>query len=109
MAISVIDFSKLEGKGRVETLAQIDNGYQQWGFFQLVNHGIPVELLECVKKVCMECNRHRDEAFKASRSVQLLDQLVREEQEVAGEVNNNKKKLDNTNWEDVFVLQDDNQ
>ncbi|KAG6504162.1 hypothetical protein ZIOFF_036493 [Zingiber officinale] len=32
-----------------------------------VNHGIPVELLECVKKVCMECNRHRDETFKASR------------------------------------------
>ncbi|KAG6495554.1 hypothetical protein ZIOFF_043380 [Zingiber officinale] len=65
MAIPVIDFSKLEGKERAETLAQIDNGCQQWGFFQLVNHGIPVELLERVKKVCTECYRHRAEAFKA--------------------------------------------
>ncbi|XP_074558605.1 1-aminocyclopropane-1-carboxylate oxidase-like [Curcuma longa] len=109
MAIPVIDFSKLEGKERAETLAQIDNGCEQWGFFQLVNHGIPVELLERVKKVCTESYRHRAEAFKASRPVQLLDQLVREEEEVAGDVNNNKKKLDDVDWEDVFVLQDDNQ
>ncbi|KAG6521154.1 hypothetical protein ZIOFF_018220 [Zingiber officinale] len=54
MAIPVIDFSKLEGKERAETLAQIDNGCQQWGFFQLVNHGIPVELLERVKKTMRE-------------------------------------------------------
>lgn len=80
---------------------------------QLVNHGIPVELLERVKKVCTECYRHRAEAFKASRPVQLLDQLVREEEEeeeVAGDVNDDKKKkLDDVDWEDVFVLQDDNQ
>ncbi|KAG6495763.1 hypothetical protein ZIOFF_043590 [Zingiber officinale] len=104
MAIPVIDFSKLEGKERAETLAQIDNGCQQWGFFQLVNHGIPVELLERVKKVCTECYRHRAEAFEASKPVQLLDQLVREEEEVAGEVNNNKKKLDDVDWEDVFTM-----
>ncbi|KAG6499499.1 hypothetical protein ZIOFF_039288 [Zingiber officinale] len=67
MAIPVIDFSKLEGKERAETLAQIGNGCQQWGFFQLVNHGIPVELLERVKKVCTECYRHRAEAFKTMR------------------------------------------
>ena len=35
MAIPVIDFSKLEGKERAETLARIANGCQEWGFFQV--------------------------------------------------------------------------
>lgn len=71
---------------------------------QLVNHGIPVDLLERVKKVCSECYRLRAEGFKASKPVQLLNQVVEEEAK-AGDV----KRLDNMDWEDVFVLQDDNE
>ncbi|CAL9093687.1 unnamed protein product [Musa acuminata var. zebrina] len=104
MAIPVIDFSKLEGKERAETLARIANGCQEWGFFQLVNHGIPVELLERVKKVCSECYRLRAEGFKASKPVQLLNKLVEEEGDAA-----DAKRLDNVDWEDVFLLQDDNE
>ncbi|RVW51161.1 1-aminocyclopropane-1-carboxylate oxidase 5 [Vitis vinifera] len=51
MAIPVIDFSKLNGEERAKTMARIANGCEEWGFFQLVNHGIPEELLERVKKV----------------------------------------------------------
>ncbi|CAL9762952.1 unnamed protein product [Musa acuminata subsp. burmannicoides] len=104
MAIPVIDFSKLEGRERAETLARIANGCQEWGFFQLVNHGIPVELLERVKKVCSECYRLRAEGFKASKPVQLLNKLVEEEGDAA-----DAKRLDNVDWEDVFLLQDDNE
>ncbi|KAJ6306928.1 hypothetical protein OIU78_022105 [Salix suchowensis] len=52
MAIPVIDFSKINGTGeeRAKTMAQIANGCEDWGFFQLMNHGIPEELLERVKK-----------------------------------------------------------
>lgn len=39
MAIPVIDFSKLKGKQRAETLAQIANGCEEWGFFQVCCHG----------------------------------------------------------------------
>jgi len=35
MAIPVIDFSKLDGEERAETLAQIANGCEEWGFFQV--------------------------------------------------------------------------
>nr|GEZ29149.1 1-aminocyclopropane-1-carboxylate oxidase 5-like [Tanacetum cinerariifolium] len=65
MAIPVIDFSKLNGEGKAKTMAQIANG---WGFFLLVNHGIPEELLEMVKKVSSQCYKteREDDFFKNS-------------------------------------------
>ncbi|XP_020106706.1 1-aminocyclopropane-1-carboxylate oxidase [Ananas comosus] len=104
MVIPVIDFSKLEGEERAETMAQIANGCEEWGFFQLVNHGIPVELLDRVKKVCAECYKLREEGFKESKPVQMLKEMVDREGEGLA-VN----ELDDMDWEDVFTLQDDNQ
>ncbi|XP_059630653.1 1-aminocyclopropane-1-carboxylate oxidase 5-like [Cornus florida] len=101
MAIPVIDFSKLNGEERAKAMAQIANGCEEWGFFQLVNHGIPVELLERVKKVCSEYYKlEREEAFKSSRPVNLLNDLVEKKSD---------DKLENVDWEDVFLLSDDNE
>ncbi|XP_050364181.1 1-aminocyclopropane-1-carboxylate oxidase [Argentina anserina] len=95
MAIPVIDFSKLDNEERATTLAQIANGCEEWGFFQLVNHGISEELLERVKKVSNECFKNeREENFQKSTLVQSL---------------NEDKKLENVDWEDVFTLLDDNE
>ncbi|KAL5717349.1 aminocyclopropanecarboxylate oxidase [Ranunculus cassubicifolius] len=97
MAIPVIDFSKLSGSEREKTLAEIANGCEEWGFFQLANHGISVDLLERVKKVTSQCYKLREEAFyKDSEPVKLLNDLK------TGE------KLDNVDWEDVFTLLDNN-
>ncbi|XP_043720733.1 1-aminocyclopropane-1-carboxylate oxidase 5-like [Telopea speciosissima] len=100
MAIPVIDFSKLDdGEERSKTLSQIANGCEEWGFFQLVNHGISEELLERVKKVCSECYKlEREETFKNSKPVKMLNDLVE------GKSN---EKLENVDWEDVFTLLDD--
>ncbi|XP_042475854.1 1-aminocyclopropane-1-carboxylate oxidase 5-like [Macadamia integrifolia] len=101
MAIPVIDFSKLDGEERAKTMAQIANGCEEWGFFQLVNHGISEELLERVKKVCSDCYKlEREEGFKNSMPVKMLNDLV--------EAKSNEK-LENLDWEDVFTLQDDNE
>ncbi|PRQ26628.1 putative aminocyclopropanecarboxylate oxidase [Rosa chinensis] len=95
MAIPVIDFSKLDGEERATTLAQIANGCEEWGFFQLVNHGISEDLLERVKKVSDDCFKNeREENFKKSTLVQSL---------------NEDQKLGNVDWEDVFTLLDDNE
>lgn len=68
---------------------------------QLINHGIPEELLERVKKVCSECYKlEREENFKKSTSVNLLNEL--EEKKRSGE------KAENVDWEDVFTLLDEN-
>ncbi|MCD7466421.1 Aconitate hydratase mitochondrial [Datura stramonium] len=99
--IPVIDFSKLDGEERAHTLAQISKGCEEWGFFQLVNHGIPVEVLERVKKVAAECFKlEREETFKNSTPVKLLNELVD---------SNQNGKVENVDWEDVFLLTDDNE
>ncbi|XP_060182173.1 1-aminocyclopropane-1-carboxylate oxidase 5-like [Lycium barbarum] len=99
--IPVIDFSKLDGEERAHTLSQISKGCEEWGFFQLVNHGIPVELLERVKKVAAECFKvEREEAFKNSKPVKLLNELVETKK---------NGKVENVDWEDVFLLTDDNE
>ncbi|CAL0305492.1 unnamed protein product [Lupinus luteus] len=101
MAIPVIDFSKLNGEERAQSLAQIANGCEQWGFFQLINHGIPEELLEKVKKVSSECYKlEREENFKNSKVVNLINELAETK---------SSEKLEHVDWEDVFTLLDDNE
>ncbi|CAM0957792.1 unnamed protein product [Alopecurus aequalis] len=104
MVVPVIDFSKLDGVERAETMAQIADGCENWGFFQLVNHGIPLELLDRVKKVCSESYRLREAAFRLSEPVQTLEALV--EAERRGEA---VAPVDDMDWEDIFYLHDDNE
>ena len=68
---------------------------------QLVNHGIPLELLNKVKKLASDCYKtEREEAFKTSTPVKLLNELLEK---------NSGEKLENVDWEDVFTLLDHNQ
>lgn len=97
--IPVIDFSKLDGENRNEALKEIANGCEEWGFFQLVNHGIDKELLDKVKKVSSDCYKlEREALFNKSKPVTLLTEAV--------ENGNVEKKFDDFDWEDVFLLTD---
>ncbi|CAN6936528.1 unnamed protein product [Brassica oleracea] len=98
MAVPVIDFSKINGDEREKTLSEIAKACEEWGFFQLVNHGIPLELLEKVKNLSSECYKtERAEAFKTSTPVKLLNDLLQK---------NSTEKLENVDWEDNFTLLD---
>ncbi|WOG97219.1 hypothetical protein DCAR_0416559 [Daucus carota subsp. sativus] len=101
MAIPVIDFSKLNGEERAKTLALIDKCCEEWGFFQLVNHGIPEELLERVKNVSSEFYKlEREENFKTSTPVKMLNELVE---------SGSSGKVESVDWEDIFLLSDSNE
>ncbi|KAL5776847.1 hypothetical protein ACOSP7_009773 [Xanthoceras sorbifolium] len=101
MEIPVIDFSKLNGEERAKTLAEIAVACEDWGFFQLVNHGITEEVLERVKKVCSEhYELEREDDFNNSKPVKTLNDLVEK---------NSAEKLESLDWEDVFLLTDDNE
>lgn len=51
----VIDLAGLEDSDqRVKTVSQLVQASQEWGFFQIINHGIPLSLLESVKRVSQE-------------------------------------------------------
>lgn len=64
-----------------------------------MNHGIPEELLERVKKVSSECYKlEREKIFKTSTPVKLLNELVE---------NKSDNKIETVDWEDVFLLSDD--
>lgn len=67
----------------------------------MINHGIPEELLERVKKVAAEFYKlEREENFKNSKSVKLLSDLVEKK---------SSEKLEHADWEDVITLLDDNE
>lgn len=71
-------------------------------FVQLVNHGIPVELLEKVKRVSSECfKKEREENFNKSTALKLLDDVEKNK--------SNGSKVENVDWEDVFLLTDYNE
>lgn len=66
----------------------------------MINHGIPEELLERVKKVASEFYKlEREENFKNSTSVKLLSDSVEKK----------SSEMEHVDWEDVITLLDDNE
>ncbi|OVA04329.1 Oxoglutarate/iron-dependent dioxygenase [Macleaya cordata] len=57
MQIPVIDLSKLDETNTDQSqkeLSKLAASCQDWGFFQVINHGIDTELLKTIEKVAME-------------------------------------------------------
>ncbi|KAL2931662.1 F6'H1: Feruloyl CoA ortho-hydroxylase 1 [Bienertia sinuspersici] len=78
VSISVIDMSNLDEK-EMETL--ICNAAEKWGFFEIINHGIPLKVLEDVK-VATYCQSqgtvklHRTYILTLIFSLNVKDELL---------------------------------
>ncbi|KAK7385829.1 hypothetical protein VNO78_31728 [Psophocarpus tetragonolobus] len=84
----VINLENLNGEERKATLDQIEDACQNWGFFELVNHGIPLEVLDTVERLTKEHYRRcMEKRFKETMGLEG----------VQGEV----KDMD---WESTFFL-----
>ncbi|KAL7240034.1 hypothetical protein ACSBR2_005823 [Camellia fascicularis] len=90
MEIPVIDFNKLDGEKRSETMALLHQACANWGFFQIENHGIDEELMGKVKHLV---NQHYEENMKESFY----------ESEIAKGLEN-KSITSDIDWESAFFI-----
>ncbi|XP_054819299.1 1-aminocyclopropane-1-carboxylate oxidase-like [Prosopis cineraria] len=69
----VINLEKLNGEERKATMDKIHDACENWGFFELVNHGISHELLDTVETLTKEhyrkCMERRFKEFVASKAI----------------------------------------
>ncbi|KAF4382717.1 hypothetical protein F8388_015545, partial [Cannabis sativa] len=87
----IINLEKLNGEERNSIMGQINDACENWGFFELVNHGIPHEFLDTVEKMTKEHYRKcMEERFKELVKSKGLDA-------VQAEVND-------IDWESTFFL-----
>ncbi|KAK0589376.1 hypothetical protein LWI29_013395 [Acer saccharum] len=70
----VINLEKMNGEERVATMEKIKDACENWGFFELVNHGISHELLDTVERKTKEhykkCMEQRFKELVANRALE---------------------------------------
>ncbi|ESQ35630.1 hypothetical protein EUTSA_v10008225mg [Eutrema salsugineum] len=87
----VVDLSKLNGEERDQTMALIDDACQNWGFFELVNHGVPYDLMDNIERMTKEhYKKFMERKFKEMLRSKGLDTL--------------KTEVEDVDWESTFYL-----
>ncbi|KAI5570259.1 hypothetical protein POPTR_011G020900v4 [Populus trichocarpa] len=87
----VIDLSKLNGEERKPTMEKIEDACENWGFFELVNHGISHDLLDTVERRTKEhyrkCMEQRFKEMVASKGLEGV-----------------QSEISDLDWESTFFL-----
>ncbi|KAH6824517.1 ethylene-forming enzyme [Perilla frutescens var. hirtella] len=78
----IIDMGKLNGEERAATMEMINEACENWGFFELVNHGIGTELLDRVEKLTKEhykkCMQERFKEMVASKGLEGVESEIKD-------------------------------
>ncbi|KAE8689684.1 1-aminocyclopropane-1-carboxylate oxidase 3 [Hibiscus syriacus] len=92
LTFPVIDLSKINGDERGATMDMINDACENWGFFELMNHGISHELMDTVEKHTKEhYTKCMEQRFKEMVARQGLDQVAESE-------------INDMDWESTFFL-----
>ncbi|EXB77011.1 1-aminocyclopropane-1-carboxylate oxidase [Morus notabilis] len=87
----VIDMAKLNGEERKETMELINDACENWGFFELMNHGISHELMDAVERLTKEhyrkCMEQRFKEMVASKGLDVV-----------------QSEINDLDWESTFFL-----
>lgn len=87
----IINLENINGDGRAKILEQIEDACKNWGFFELVNHGIPHEFLDTVEKMTRDhYKKCMEERFKETVLSKGLEAAQAE--------------VDDMDWESTFFL-----
>ncbi|PWA85013.1 ACC oxidase 1 [Artemisia annua] len=82
---------KLNGEDRQATMDKIHDACENWGFFELVNHGISPELLDRVERMTKEHYKNcMEDRFKEMVAAKALEGVTTE--------------VNNLDWESTFFL-----
>nr|QER92288.1 ACC oxidase 3 [Carthamus tinctorius] len=107
-AFPIVNMEKLNGEERSATLKLINDACENWGFFEIVNHGISTELLDTVEKMtkghykkCME------ERFKEMVASKGLEAVQNEIEDLDWESTFHLRHLPESNIYDIPDLQDE--
>ncbi|MBA0623411.1 hypothetical protein Godav_008879, partial [Gossypium davidsonii] len=91
LTFPVIDFSKLNGEERAAAMEMIKDACENWGFFELVNHGISHELMDTVERLTKEhyrkCMELRFKEMVASKGLEAV-----------------QSEINDMDWESTFFL-----
>ncbi|XP_038887306.1 1-aminocyclopropane-1-carboxylate oxidase 1 [Benincasa hispida] len=87
----IINLENINGDGRAKILEQIEDACQNWGFFELVNHGIPHKFLDTVEKMT------RDH-YKKSMEERFKETVLSKGLEAA------QAEVNDMDWESTFFL-----
>ena len=91
MEFPVINMEKLNGVERDATMAKIKDACENWGFFEVLNHGIATDFLDTVERMTKEhykkCMEQRFKEMVASKGLEAVQTEI--------------KDLD---WESTFFL-----
>ncbi|KAL2938786.1 1-aminocyclopropane-1-carboxylate oxidase [Bienertia sinuspersici] len=78
----VINLEKLNGEDRKATMAKIHDACENWGFFELVNHGIPIEMMDTIERLTKEhykkCMEQRFEELVASKGLDNVSTEIKD-------------------------------
>ncbi|URD92958.1 1-aminocyclopropane-1-carboxylate oxidase [Musa troglodytarum] len=87
----VINMEKLQGGERDKGMELLRDACENWGFFELLNHGISPELMDEVERLTKEHYRKcREQKFKEFASKALE--------------NGSKSEVTDMDWESTFFL-----
>ncbi|XP_073058733.1 1-aminocyclopropane-1-carboxylate oxidase 3 [Primulina eburnea] len=87
----VVNMENLNGEERPATMEIIKDACENWGFFELVNHGISVELLDTVERLTKEhYKKTMEQRFKEMVASKALDSV--------------QSEITDLDWESTFFL-----
>ncbi|KAL8459389.1 hypothetical protein ACS0TY_036763 [Phlomoides rotata] len=87
----VINMEKLNGEERGAVMEKINDACENWGFFEVVNHGIAPEFMDTVERLTKEhykkCMEQRFKGMVASKGLDAVE-----------------SEIDDLDWESTFFL-----
>ncbi|KAJ9176852.1 hypothetical protein P3X46_012123 [Hevea brasiliensis] len=82
MEFPVINLEKLNGEERAVTMAKIKDACENWGFFELLNHGIEPEFLDTVERMTKghyrKCMEQRFKEMVASKGLEGVQTEIKD-------------------------------